>query len=228
MKRMTAALSALLILSGPAFAAPSDPGPATATERPALATPAPTDARPMPPRGQRPPGAERGMQLAARLAAAETLIGIKSAQLDAWRGYTSALIDLVQPPAPPPPPPPSGDAAAGRAFARQEEMARRIKERAAKADTLLAAIATLRETLTEAQLAALGRIDLVPRPPMPPFPGGPGPMGDHGPGHPPREGGPMIAGPMGDRDAPPPPHGDAPDGAPAMPDEPDMAPPPAP
>jgi hypothetical protein len=181
----------------------------------------------MPPRGQRPPEADRGMQLAARLAAAETLIGIKSAQLDAWRGYTSALIDLVQPPAPPPPP--SGDAAAGKAFARQEEMARRIKERAAKADTLLAAIATLRDTLTEAQLAALGRIDLVPRPPMPPFRGGPGAMSEHGPGHPPRDGGPMIAGPMGERDAPPPAEGDAPDAAPATPDEPEAMPaPPAP
>ncbi len=218
MKRLSAAFGTLLILSSPAFAAPSDPipaaGQARAGEAPAIPgpdgkpgwPPAPDEARPgtgagrpLPPRGPHAFGPDRAMMLAGRLAAAETLIGIRSEQLDAWRDYTSALIDLMQPPAPPPPPAPED--AGGKAFAREEQMARRIKERAAKADTLLQAIAALRTKLTDAQLAALGRIDLAPRPPMPPHAGpmegfgpmrGPGPLWGQGSMDPaPRDGGPM-------------------------------------
>ena len=235
MKRLSAALGTLLVLSGPALAAPSDQSPAPAIERPATAPgqagdmarqPGPSgapskapDFRPRP-HGERRMGPEFDMRLAARLAAAETLIGIRSEQLDAWRDYTSALIDLLQPPAPPPPLPPGDEA--GKAFARQEQMARRIMERAAKADTLLKAIAALREKLTDAQLAALGRIDLAPPPMARGMRGGHGPMdrgpmdrglmdggrmgpglmgfgpmdgGSMGPGHPMPDGGP-IGGPM--------------------------------
>lgn len=39
-----------------------------------------------------------GLRLAASLAAAETYVGITSAQLDSWRAYTTALIDLLDRP----------------------------------------------------------------------------------------------------------------------------------
>lgn len=42
-------------------------------------------------------GAVFGERLAMRLAAAETAAGIKTAQLDAWRTFTAALVDLATP-----------------------------------------------------------------------------------------------------------------------------------
>ncbi|TPW27767.1 hypothetical protein [Pararhizobium mangrovi] len=38
------------------------------------------------------------MKLAGKLAAVETAIGVRSDQLDAWRAFTSALVDFVGPP----------------------------------------------------------------------------------------------------------------------------------
>lgn len=43
------------------------------------------------------PGAVFGERLAMRLAAAETAAGIKTAQLDAWRTFTAALVDFATP-----------------------------------------------------------------------------------------------------------------------------------
>jgi len=164
------------------------------------AKPAPTEqARPGPgmkpgPRG--PHGMDREarharfeLRLAGRLAAAETLIGIRADQLDAWRDYTSALLALVEPPAPPLP-----DEDAAKAFAREERLAREITERAAKAATLVRSIEVLKTTLTSDQLEKLGEVELRLMPPMWPRHGmgmGPG----HGMG--PKDMGPEGMGPGG-------------------------------
>ena len=181
MKRLPVALATALIMGTPALAVTTAPATDRVAEAPAKPGPGKgpegrPDARPMPPRGgpgqwgADPRGQEFRMRIAERLSAAETLIGIRADQLDAWRAYTSALIDLFAPPAPPlgGPAPGGPDAGADRAFAREERMAQRIKERAAKADALVAAIATLKAKLTPDQLEKLGSITLMPRPPMHP------------------------------------------------------------
>lgn len=89
--------------------------------------------------------------VAARLAAAETLLGIRSDQLDVWRDYTNALLALVTPPdrtrAKP-----DGDA-----LARQERFADVIAAKAAQAETLKSAIAALRTKLSPEQIEKLNR-----------------------------------------------------------------------
>ena len=189
------------------------PGPRAGMQGPAMHGP-----------GMHGPGRRGGqMRLAEMLSGAETLLGIRANQLDAWRDYTSALLALFEPPAPPPQP----DENAGRAFAREQQMIRAITERAAKAAALEKAIAALQPVLTPDQLDKLGKLELDMRPPRPPMAGrhegrGPGPRmgaGEHGPG--PMDGdrrgpgmghGPMNGGPGFDADqgpgAPPAPGAD--------------------
>lgn len=116
-------------------------------------------------------GERRGgpMQLAARLSAVETYVGIRSDQLDAWRGYTTALIDFFDRPGPrvrggqgrPMAP---GDAGAqGDRPLMAEMMADRAIARAAKAETLKQAVQALRDVLTPDQLEKLAQAERMGR-----------------------------------------------------------------
>lgn len=136
------------------------------------------DGMPMPPHG--PPGGFRHgpdltLELAGKLSAMETLIGIRSAQLDAWRDYTGALTDfLAFPKHRPPGPPLPDDATASQsdhdADKQKELFGERIADgaldRAAKATVLKDKAVALRNILTVDQLAKLEDAErsLVPGP----------------------------------------------------------------
>jgi hypothetical protein len=132
--------------------------------------------RPSQPHAPRNDGFDPALHLAAKLAAAETYVGITSSQLDAWRTYAVALIDLVdrpgperspdgprrerpdaprgeRPEGPPQAQPPHGQPADAPLFA--EKLAAQAIERGEKAGTLKAAIAALRTTLAAEQIARL-------------------------------------------------------------------------
>lgn len=129
---------------------------------------------PMPPHGfPHPPNP--ALELAGKLSAMETLIGIRSAQLDAWRDYTNALTDFLAFPKrqPPGPPPANGDTARqpGHDAGKSTELfGKRIADgaldRAAKATVLKDKAAALRNVLTADQLAKLQDAErsLVPGP----------------------------------------------------------------
>lgn len=181
----------------PVFAAQPDSGAAPGGEPPAIGRQDDAGPGPMPWHGPRQAmrhGPEDfGPQrmgpppefLAARLAALETRVGIRSEQLDAWRDYTSALQAVLAPPRPDFGPPGRGpdDAAGGKLdqarpdqaghdpFAFQEKLADEVTKRAASAAKLKDAIAVLRAKLTPEQLEILASAD---RPHGPP----PGPCGD--------------------------------------------------
>ena len=239
MRRMSAALATLLLMGTSALAAPPQPPAGPAGDGPAASAPA--GAGPMrdgfrggmrPGGPMHPPRAELAMHLAMHLAAAETLIGIRSDQLDAWRTYTGALIDFLTPAAPPAF---AMGAAGGNFLDRQEAIATRLKDRAAKADALLAAITGLKAKLTPEQVDRLGQVDLMMHPPMRPGWGGrtgEGPAAGGGPWHRPAgpQDGPAMMGPQDmpgphDEMMAPPEGMQAPDAAP--PQDGDNPPPPA-
>lgn len=230
MKRTLAALAILSLASvsavavAPAFAQPDRPG---ATERDGRGDMkrGPHGGRHEGRRGDMrghgphgPRGERMQMWLATNLNAAETLIGIRADQHDAWRDYTTALLAMFQPPARPAPPAPGAAPEAKpapQAFAREEMLVRRATERAAKAADLSKAIDALKAKLTPEQLEKLAQADLRFGPPM-------GPRGhgrDRGPGHGPHGHGPQDrGGPMGGDDMGGPGGPDAPD-APDVPDD---------
>ena len=149
---------------------PGAPGPDT-----------PPDRRAGPPGG--PPPAQ--MRLARILAAAETAVGIRADQIDAWRSYTDALQALAAPPPPPPAPPAAGTKP--EAFTLTSAFAAHMVERGQEAARLKEAATTLKARLAPEQLERLARIEPVLLPPPPRPPGPPrGGMADGPPGGSPR------------------------------------------
>jgi len=128
----------------------------------------------MPPHGfPHPPNP--ALELAGKLSAMETLIGIRSAQLDAWRDYTNALTDFLAFPKhqPPSPPPANGDTAQQpdhdtgpptELFG--ERLADGALDHVTKATALKDKATALRKVLTADQLAKLEDAErsLVPGP----------------------------------------------------------------
>lgn len=131
------------------------------------------------PRRPGPPGPPPDpLGYARALAGAETAIGIRADQLDAWRDLTDAL----QASLPPPPRPAAGAARTGEAapFAAVDTLAGRLQEQGRTGERLARAITALKARLTPEQLDRVARLGpaLLPPPggrfPPPPPPGGPG------------------------------------------------------
>jgi hypothetical protein len=185
----------------PVLAAQPDPGAAPGEPPPVMAMQDGSDHGPMPGPGPHGPmrhgpqgfgprrmGPPPEFMLAARLAALETRVGIRSEQLDAWRDYTSALQAVLTPPRPDHGPggpdgrgPDAGASEgpggnAGHAepdpFAFQEKLAAAVTARAVSAGKLKDAIAELRAKLTPEQLELLASAEPPHGPPPGPW-GGP-------------------------------------------------------
>lgn len=117
-----------------------------------------------PPHPPGPPGLPGPARLAALLAAAETYVGVRTDQMDAWRTFTDAAIALV------PEPPTGRPPAQAEPFARSSEVANRLISEGKKAETLLAAIQQLKAKLTPDQLQRVAQFEAQ----IPPPPRGPG------------------------------------------------------
>lgn len=169
--------------------------------------------------------------MAERLATAETQIGIRSAQLDTWRDFTTAALAFASPPdmprgpgngphgGPPAAPGAGPEGGPGMGFGmgpgagdRLQRLAAFAADRAAKADALAKAATALDEVLTPEQKQIVAEIDLMAPPHRPghkpPHPrDGDGPRGFHrdGPGMGPAGMGPADAPSPGPEAAPPPP-----------------------
>ena len=105
--------------------------------------------------------------LASLLSASETLLGIRTDQLDAWRDFTDAFLALAQPPRP------STPSETPEPFARPAALASKVMADGKKAEALAAAIDRLKAKLSPAQLERAAQLDAQLLPPPPPFWGGP-------------------------------------------------------
>ncbi|WLT08670.1 hypothetical protein RAM19_11900 [Bartonella apihabitans] len=120
-------------------------------------------------------GPHAGMHMAEKLSAMETALGIRTNQLDAWRKYTSSLVDLVDVTPPPPPAPDAKPAPDAVKPIFGEPIADRAIDRAEKAKKFKTAAEELRKVLDADQLSKLERYAL-------PHPGPKnGPEGPKGP-----------------------------------------------
>lgn len=106
---------------------------------------------------ERPP-LDTALAIARRLSVAETYIGIKSTQMDAWRSYTTALLAFVKAGTPTWPTKPGNDdraAPAGEASLCGEDLADRAIVTAEKARILKDSIRALTSVLSDEQVERL-------------------------------------------------------------------------
>lgn len=121
----------------------------------------PREARDMPPPPPPPPGP---LEIAGQLAAQEIALAIRADQLDVWRAYAGAVVDMVDldPVTPPKTPEP---------FSLPEALATRAVSEGKKAQALLEARSALVARLSPAQLDKARKLSSAwPQPPEPPQP----------------------------------------------------------